>query len=334
MLNAISGEPLAGVSVRSWYRANSRDAGSLPTVRTDKNGLFRIRIYNRVYLLLHAAHEGHALSSVSNIYVVTYDTTQKPFEQSLFITDRAIYRPGQTVHYKGISVAVDQERDNYQAISNRIVTVVFNDVNGKEIERHQHRTNDYGSFSSSFTAPRGGLMGQMTIRVVGEPRGGAQVRVEECKRPKFRVELASPVEAAKLNGEVKLTGKATAYTGAAIDGAQVKWRVVREVRYPIWWVWRCWWMPPQPNLSQEIAHGVSRTASSGAFDISFMALPDLSVDEQSEPTFQFKVYADVTDTSGETRTDQHVVNVGYTALAASVTATAGAAIAGDNPAGT
>ena len=332
VLNAVTGEPLAGASVRSWYRANNRDAGSLPTVRTDKNGLFRILARNRVAVLLHAAHEGHSLSSVNNIYVNTFDTSKKPFEQSLFFTDRAIYRPGQTVHYKGISVAVDQERDSYQAISNRTVAIVFSDVNGKEIQRHQHRTNDYGSFSGSFTAPRDRLMGQMTIRVDGEPRGATQVRVEEYKRPKFQVELAAPVEAAKLNGEVKLTGKATAYTGAAIDGAQVKWRVVRDVRYPVWWYWRCWWMPPQSNPSQEIAHGVARTASSGGFDISFAALPDLAVDPQSEPTFQFKVYADVTDSSGETRTDQHVVNVGYTALAASVSAVAGAAIAGVDPA--
>ena len=28
-------------------------------------------------------------------------------------------------------------------------------------------------------------------------------------------------------------------TGSAIDGANVRWRVVREVRYPAWWYWRC-----------------------------------------------------------------------------------------------
>ena len=57
-------------------------------------------------------------------------------------------------------------------------------------------------------------------------------------------ELAAPKIAAKLNTEVTLTGKATAYTGAAIGGAKVKWRVVREVRFPVW----CWW-------SHYIFHG-------------------------------------------------------------------------------
>ena len=51
----------------------------------------------------------------------------------------------------------------------------------------------------------------------------------------------------QLANAFNLTGKATAYTSAAIDGAKVRWRVVRQVRYPIWWYSRCWWMPPQPG---------------------------------------------------------------------------------------
>jgi hypothetical protein len=46
------------------------------------------------------------------------------------------------------------------------------------------------------------------------------------------------------------------YTGAAVDGAEVKYRVVREVRMPWWWGW--WSRGPQ-SQSQEIAHGTART---------------------------------------------------------------------------
>src|SRR5262249_22189137 len=123
-----------------------------------------------------------------------------------------------------------------------------------------------------------------------------------------------------LDALVKVSGKAAAYTGAAIDGAKVRWRVVRQVRYPIWWYWRCWWMPPNPGASQEIAHGTATTATNGTFDVEFPARPDLSVAPSSEPTFQFTVYADVTDTTGETRSASRTVNVGYTALAATLTA--------------
>jgi uncharacterized protein YfaS (alpha-2-macroglobulin family) len=320
VLNAISGEPLAGATVRAWQRINNNQFSPLDPTKTDKNGLFRFAGDQRNAMVIHAAHGGQALSSINYYYSYRANNQPRPDERTMFFTDRSLYRPGQTIHYKGICLAVDQQADNYKTIPGRNLTVIFADVNGKEIERLSHRTNDYGSFSGSVTAPRDRLMGRMSIRVDGEPNGATAVTVEEYKRPKFQVTLDAPKEAARLNGEVKLQGKATAYTGAAIDGAKVRWRVVRQVRYPIWWYWRCWWMPPQPGANQEIAHGTAMTAANGTFDVQFTARPDLSVSEESEPTFNYTIYADVIDTTGETRSASKSVNVGYTALAATLTA--------------
>ena len=320
VLNAISGEPIAGATVRGWHRGNQNQLIAVDPVKTDANGLFRFDGHQRNAMLLHAAFEGQALSSYNYFYVNRFDGAPKPFEQTIFFTDRALYRPGQTIQFKGICVAVDQNQDNYQVIKGRDVTVVFQDANGKEIERLKLRSNDYGSLSGSVTAPRDRLMGRMTIRIDGAPPGQTQVSVEEYKRPKFQVTVEAPQEAPKLNGPVKMTGKAAAYTGAAIDGAKVRWRVVRQVRYPIWWYWRCWWMPPNPGASQEIAHGTATTVSNGTFNVEFTAKPDLSVAQTSEPTFQFTVTADVIDTTGETRSGSKSINVGYTALAATLTA--------------
>ena len=58
----------------------------------------------------------------------------------------------------------------------------------------------------------------------------------------------------------------------------------------------------------------------GTFEVEFTAKPDLSVPEKDEPTFHFMVYADVTDPAGETRSANRGVNVGYTAMSASIAA--------------
>ncbi len=78
-------------------------------------------------------------------------------------------------------------------------------------------------------------------------------------------------------------------------------------------------MPPQTE-SQEIAHGSTVTDALGNFQVEFEARPDPSVSEEAEPKFQFTIYADVTDGSGETRSDQRSISVGYTALAATMNA--------------
>ncbi|MHC4699119.1 MAG: hypothetical protein ACYTFQ_00935, partial [Planctomycetota bacterium] len=145
--------------------------------------------------------------------------------------------------------------------------------------------------------------------------GSAHFNVEEYKRPKFRVQIEAPAEAPRLDAEVTVPGKATAYTGAAIGGAEVSWSVVRQVRFPIW----CWWarwIYPAFGVEQIIAHGEAVTEADGSFSIAFTAKPDLTIDAEDEPVFSYRIHADVTDTTGETRSDGHVVRAGYTALEA------------------
>ncbi|MFM1555383.1 MAG: alpha-2-macroglobulin family protein [Limisphaerales bacterium] len=319
VLDANSGEPVANTKVRAWFRERNGGRTEVAPTMSDANGHFKFQAVQRGYLLL-ASKGGQQLSTANDYYNHGRISNPRPYDRTIFFTDRSLYRPGQTVEYKGLCIHVDQHNDNYRTIPNSFVTVIFRDRNGKEVSRQQHRANDYGSFSGKFTAPRDRVLGRMSLQITTGPRGNASINVEEYKRPKFQVELEAPKTAGKLSGEVALIGKATGYTGAAINDAKVKWRVVREVRYPAWWGWHYWWRPAPQGKSQEIAHGTATTKPNGAFDVNFIAKPDLTVAAKDEPTFRYTIHADVTDTTGETRSDSHSINLGYTALKASVSA--------------
>ena len=324
VLNASSGEPVAGATVRAWgWKSEPGKVVNvtLPAVQTNETGRFVIRTDQQMIdLRIHVTSGNHALSSTGHLQLLTQNPVSPLTEQTIFFTDRALYRPGQTIQFKGIVTSSNQATNAYKVISNRALNVVFQDANGQEIERLAVKTNDYGSFSGSVTAPRDRLTGQMLLFVEGGPHGATQVRVEEYKRPKFQVKVAPPAAPARLNGEVVVKGTALAYTGAAIDGAQVKYRVVRQVRYPVWWGFRNWWLLTPPQPSQEIAHGTAKTGSDGSFEVKFIAKADASVAESAEPTFQFSITADVTDGAGETRSGSQSVTLGYTAISASLTA--------------
>ena len=62
------------------------------------------------------------------------------------------------------------------------------------------------------------------------------------------------------------------------------------------------------------------TEPDGTFKIQFTAEPDRAVPAKTEPTFVFTIHADVTDTTGETRSNDRTVRAGYTALQASLAA--------------
>ncbi len=312
VLNAITGEPVAGAHVRLWASSRRGRVEAMAPADTDRNGRFELPA-GRNGIVVLAEQGGQAIGNQRPAYTYQGGTPDSWGVQTVFFTDRAIYRPGQTIAYKGVSIRFDRKNAIYAAADKVHVTVVFHDANNQEIARAEHTTNDYGSFSGTFTAPRDRLTGRMSIQV-DKGQGSAWFRVEEYKRPKFQVELQAPAEAAKLDAPVVMTGRATAYTGVAIGGAKVRWRVERSVGVPAW----CWWW--RPPATKSIAHGSAETDADGTFQVRFPATPDPKAPAKNEPVFVYRVYADVTDTTGETRSDERQVMAGYTALQASLTA--------------
>lgn len=322
VLTAKGGDPIPNAKVRHWVRNPQNNTFSEgAAVSTDANGFFSIAGPNQRGIFLLASHNGHEISSQGEHYLYQYPNRYVPRAQTVLFTDRSLYRPGQTIQFKGITLLADTEKDDYKTLPGRKLTVVLRDPNGKEVAKTVVTSNDFGSFSGNFTAPRDTLMGPMHLAIPNEPGGIVQFHVEEYKRPKFQVAIDAPKEAPKLNGVVTMIGKATAYTGAPINSAKVRWRVAREVRWPVWFYDCFWWrLPPHRGAAQEIAHGTATTEADGTFTVTFTAKPDLTVPEKDEPTFHYTLYADVTDTTGETRSASQNTTVGYTALQANLTA--------------
>ena len=322
VLDAKSGEPLAGSFITIWIHNiynGLYEKGE--KFYCDNNGMFSFIYslptgYNNLKIV---AEYGEQKLAGENSYYYGSSSSSTTSSQTIFFTDRSLYRPGQTIQYKGICISMSTTSNSYQTLPGTQLTVRFRDASGQEIASQDVVCNDYGSFSGSFIAPRDRLTGQMTISVYGGgPSGSTYFNVEEYKRPKFKVTFDAPSESPRLNSEVIVPGKAAAFTGAAIGGAKVTWRVVRQVRFPVW-CWRAFARYPSVQ-EQAIACGTSVTEADGSFSVQFTAKPDLSILEEYEPTFEYRINADVTDTTGETRSAQHIVHAGYTALKANIQA--------------
>jgi uncharacterized protein YfaS (alpha-2-macroglobulin family) len=318
VIDAVNGKPIEAASVQSTnWKNNGRNSAESPktTATTNANGLATIESDNAL-MKVYVNHGDQCLGLIENNYRGRSNILRTS-ESTIFFTDRSIYRPGQTIQFKGICYQSNPTTNDYATIAGRKVIVTLFDANNQEIEKKQFQTNEFGSISGSFAAPRNRATGMM--RLQSSVSGNARFRVEEYKRPKFFTEIDKPSEAFQLGQKVKITGNATAYTGAAIDGSKVVWRVVRTVRYPSWWGYRYWYVPQKSNR-KEIANGEMKTDVNGKFEIEFTAQPDASVARESEPIFTYQVFADVTDSAGETRSDSQTTSVGYTSLQAKLSA--------------
>lgn len=314
-----SGAQLDGVRVllrsESWSSQRSRwERAAIGERTTDREGCFRIEAGGDGRSVLVTLARGRDTLVVPEQISAWRAGPPRTTFRTMYFTDRAIYRPGQTIHFKGITLRAEGDSVRYDVVAGERTTVTLHDVNHQKIAEQTFTTNEFGSFAGSFTAPAGVLTGVMTIR---SPYGSTHVRVEEYKRPTFEVTFDAMTDAVALGGEVRSRGRAVSYAGAALDGATVAWRVHRRARYPFWW-W--WWRPMPSSEAQEIASGSATATPDGSFEIRFTARPDRAVDPDDLPVFTYEVTADVTDINGETRSGATSVSAGYTALTLEVDA--------------
>lgn len=336
VLNRTSGQPLSGANVQVWsqkydYTTRSNSLTKQEKFTTDKNGYFKLpelkgKYYSQdIRLEITYKNDRLFLDDYQYIYNNYYNEdesdsdykSQKEFNKDkakvFLFTDRSIYRPGQIVYFKGIGVTKDfKTKKSILLQSKDSLNVIFSDANGEKVDSVKVLLNDFGSFNGKFKIPENKLNGEFDINVEDFDNSSISFSVEEYKRPKFYTEFEKAKGSFRVNDTVSITGFAKAYAGNNIDGAKVSYRVTRVARflYP-WMFWRTIMPRTQPL---EIAHGEMTTDADGKFIIKFSAIPDLTLDKNTDPVFDYKIEADVTDINGETRSGDITVPVGYKAL--------------------
>lgn len=310
-----TGAPMPNVTLTAFNRQyNNGTATYTPqgSTVTDKNGMAVVNVPENVYAQVRATGPDNDTLWVGNTQRYRNYNPNDPRYKIHFFTDRSMYRPGQPVYFKGLLYSRPRQDAAPSIVPNHTVTVRLYDVNGQEKSKLTLKSNEYGTFNGVFTAPASGLTGQMTIRSE-EADGMAAFNVEEYKRPKFEVSFEPVKQAFRLDERITVKGTAKAFAGNNIDGALVRYRVVRRARFPFWdWGW---WKPAAPASDEmEVTNGETTTNADGQFSVTFQAIPDRKIAKKDQPVFDYVVSATVTDVSGETRISEQTVSVGYTAL--------------------
>ncbi len=314
-----TGHPIQGAevnfNVQFYNRATRNNEDKKSQSITDKDGKVVASFASGSQVTYTIKKGADELKLNDRLYIRDDRNRRQGHYQTTYFTDRAIYRPGQMVYFKGIVIYKDEE-EMPRIQPNEKVEVIFYDANNQVVATKNFTTNEFGTFNGNFTAPSSGLLGRMSI-VSNKVNGRASIRVEEYKRPKFEVGFEPVEKAYRLNEEVSVTGNAKAFAGNNVDGATVNYRVSRRARYPYWRPYYRGYYRPYPtvgNNAMEIINGTTETDAEGKFTIDFTAIPDAMVDLENKPEFSYEISVDVVDITGETRSESTTVRIGSVAL--------------------
>ncbi len=313
VMNRSTGEPMQDVQATLYfsqydYKSRKYELKKGKTFTTNSDGYINVTgEENQRNFDLEMVKGNDRLFLKDNFYLYRSDVQKHSSTVTHFFTDRAIYRPGQTIYFKGIVLETDGENSHIKAgIETR---VALYDANSQKISEDVFTTNEYGTFNGTFTAPQGVLTGMMRIQ---NENGSRYFSVEEYKRPMFEVTFEPLLGSFLLNDRVTVIAKAQTYSGAKVSDAKVTYHVTRRAHIPPWYSYWRGFMPPSQQT--EIANGTTVTDADGITHITFDAVPDLSVPKESDPIFNFEISTDVTDVNGETHSGLQNISVSYTAL--------------------
>ena len=295
--NNITGVPIENAVINLFtteynYNKSVYELKKYKDFKTDKNGSFKINDSRRWGNYIYEIIVGEQKVYFDANLPYDYNEREKYKNNRISIfTDRAIYRPNQTVQFKAICYSDYNEK--FDILKNYKVRVELLDVNWQKVSELELRTNEFGSVSGSFEIPANVLTGNFTIRANDE--GSTTIKVEEYKRPNFEIEMKKVEGEFKFNDNITAKGTAKSYSGAVISNAKVSYSVTRNPMYFRWWYW---FVRENPL---EIINGTTETDDNGEFKIDFKAIVDENQQNNKNLYYNFIVNVSVTDINGETQ---------------------------------
>jgi alpha-2-macroglobulin len=299
MSDAETGKPVVGANLEffGYGQEPSQDgqyrmAVSSFAAKTDALGIASVKLKDGYQWITvgRTANGRLALQGMEHIWQPTFAPQSLNELKAYGISDRPMYRPGETVKTKfwiAQSVYGDAPAPRAAAMP---VTISMRDQQGTVLASKEVTTDRFGSCEGSFELPKTVGLGHIRFDLTSATSGWIQtslaIRVEEYRKPEFEVKVLGPEKPVALGETVEARIQAKYYFGSPVTDANVTVRVQRSTYsdsyYPIgrfdwcygpgyWWFaedypwypgfskWRSCWppLPPwRPGFGQEPAEVV------------------------------------------------------------------------------
>ena len=276
-----SGEPLPSASIVGQNQTNANGLLNLNLTQDDR--CKQITVLN--------GEDSFSFESWGRSYYD--DNASSPYAKVKFLTDRNIYRPGQTVFFK-VFIYFAFTDHLTPANPGDSFTIKLNDAFDKTLASKSFTVDDNGSAHGSFDIPSDVMKGRANLTV--ESRNGRRhlgyhvIRIEDFKRTDNTVSIDPFTEALLPGATVSVAGSAMSAAGLPVANATVKYSVSQHTeRYN------------SPSSDDVVSEGSSSTDSDGRFSFSF--------DSSKADDMFYNVVVRVTDIKGETSECQRTCHI-------------------------
>ena len=336
--DAVTGEPLQGMKINCFgYKWNHRQR-RYETLefdkKTDRNGMAYLpamQVKSGYQWIISASdNDGRfAYFAASAFWRAASSREELNRTRAFGITDRPVYRPGQTVHYKFWVRQAKYGLGEESAFAGMSMEVKGKDPQRADILHETIIADEYGGVEGEYTLPDEAPLGVYSIRI--NKRESLSFRVEEYKKPEFEVTIKAPEEPIALGETIPIEIQADYYFGAPVVQARVSYKILRSEYnqqwfprgawdwlygagywwfsydydwYPGWAEWGChrprwsWWWHGSTMPPEVVAEGKGLTDENGVLKLSIDTA--LAKELHGDADHRYEVAVEVTDQSRRT----------------------------------
>lgn len=196
---------------------------------------------------------------------------QREYRANVY-TDRAVYRAGQTVYFKGIVREMSEPAPRVPTLKN--VRVDISNSHYETISRQELALNEFGAFNGQIVLNENAPTGEYHIAT---EYGALTFHVAQYRRPEFQVAVNADKDE-YANGEtIRVNVNAAYYFGGPVADAEVTWRLLAQdflfaPHLDGWWEFsdntnQEYWYDEDAAPAQHIREGQGRTDANGNFQI-------------------------------------------------------------------
>ncbi|HLY10833.1 MAG TPA: MG2 domain-containing protein [Planctomycetota bacterium] len=235
-------KPVEGMAIRTLHATNPLSGV------TDASGVY-----------VGEAFQGGVVIGVKGTELVTTDSyyggIQGEHPLIYVATDRPIYRPNHTVQFRVVHRS--ELGQSLRVKPGEKVVVEIRDPKGNKVYEQVHAVSDFGSASGQLVLGDEPALGEYTIltrtekddanlhqwdwqwmgRWGHEPWNGVRFRVDEYRKPEYKVDVSFRKKTVLQGEDVEATVESRYYFGSPVADAEVDYTVTRR---GYWYGWHCW----------------------------------------------------------------------------------------------
>ncbi|MGE5263371.1 MAG: Ig-like domain-containing protein, partial [Acidobacteriota bacterium] len=316
-----SGKPVADQPLTLYSFLGS----ALASGKSDKDGLWRAKfnsqnVWDPTYVLSEAG--GQIVAAVGSDWsdgIMSWDFNMprqpetRDYYANLY-TDRAIYRPGQTIYFRGV---LRRDNDAQYSLPQGIETVPLKvrDGQGRQIATQNATLTRFGTFNGEIKLSDSASIGyyNLSLELGADPRKfveSVNFQVAEYRAPQFQVGVKTDQTEYYNGDKIKVDATATYFFGGPVKDANVTWRLMSDDlafqpdNVKGWWDFVDYDLSQRQHQGGVVREGKGKTDANGTFHF------ETAADLKDYPLSQnFTLEAEIVDINNQSVSSRTVVPV-------------------------